>query len=78
MIGVLSGGELNPTRVMRKSIRLQGIYVGSRRMFQDMNRAIDLHGIKPVIDKEFAFDAAPAAFHEMQGQGHFGKIIVKA
>ena len=77
MIGVLSQGDFNPARVMRKSIHLQGIYVGSRRMFEDMNRAIEHHAIKPVIDQQFAFDAAPAAFHAMQSQQHFGKIVLQ-
>ena len=76
LIGILTGGQFNPTAVMRKSINLQGVYVGSRRMFADMNRAIALHGISPVIDQTFAFDQAPAAFHAMAGQGHFGKIVV--
>ena len=76
LIGILAGGQFNPTAVMRKSINLQGVYVGSRRMFADMNRAIALHGISPVIDQTFAFDQAPAAFHAMAGQGHFGKIVV--
>ena len=77
MIGVLSQGDFNPARVMRKSIHLQGIYVGSRRMFEDMNRAIEHHAIKPVLDQQFAFDAAPAAFHAMQSQQHFGKIVLQ-
>jgi len=76
LIGVLTGGTINPTAMMRKSIRLQGIYVGSRRMFEDMNRAIATHQLHPVIDRQFAFDDARAAFHHMQGAGHFGKIVV--
>jgi NADPH:quinone reductase-like Zn-dependent oxidoreductase len=46
-------------------------------MFEDMNRAIEHHAIKPVIDQQFAFDAAPAAFHAMQSQQHFGKIVLQ-
>ena len=76
LYGILAGGPCNPTAVRRKTITLQGVYVGSRRMFADMNRAIALHGISPVIDQTFAFDQAPAAFHAMAGQGHFGKIVV--
>ena len=36
-----------------KSVRLQGIFVGSRQMFEDMNRAIVLNGLKPVIGQTF-------------------------
>ena len=47
---------------MRKSIKVQGIYVGSRRMFMDMNRAIAAQRMKPVIDRTFAFEDARAAY----------------
>ena len=76
LVGVLTGGEINPTSVMRKSIRMQGIYVGSRAMFESMNRAIAANELHPVIDQRFGFDDARAAFHHMQGGGHFGKIVI--
>ena len=38
--------------------KIQGIYVGSRQMFEDMNRAISPPGMRPVIDRVFAFDEA--------------------
>jgi NADPH:quinone reductase-like Zn-dependent oxidoreductase len=76
LIGVLTGGSINPTLVMRKSIRLQGIYVGSRRMFEDMNRAIEHHAMRPVIDKTYPLDDARAAFHAMREAGHFGKLVI--
>jgi len=77
LIGVLTGGEINPTLVMRKSIHLQGIYVGSRAMFTDMNRAIAQGGLVPVVDQTFAFDKAREAFPAMPAAGHFGKLVVR-
>lgn len=77
LIGVLSGGLIDPAQAMRKSIKVQGIYVGSRRMFINMNRAIGAHAMKPVIDRTFAFDDARAAYHAMQAAGHFGKLVIK-
>jgi len=77
LIGVLTGGTINPTTVMRKSIRLQGVYVGSRRMFEDMNAALALNRIHPLIDQVFEFEGARAAYHRMRGAGHFGKLVVK-
>ena len=77
LIGVLTGGQFDPASFMRKSIRIQGIYVGSRRMFQDMNRAITLHGMKPVIDRTFAFTDARLAYHTMAAAGHFGKLVIE-
>jgi NADPH:quinone reductase-like Zn-dependent oxidoreductase len=77
LIGVLTGGQIDPALVMRKSIKLQGIYVGSRRMFMDMSRAIAAHGLKPVIDRTFAFEDARSAYHTMASAGHFGKLVIK-
>jgi len=61
-----------------RGIRLQGVLVGSREMFEAMNRAITLHELKPVIDRVFDFDDTPAAFEHLRGQAHFGKIVVRA
>ena len=76
LIGVLTGGEMNPVMIMRKSIRLQGIYVGSRAMFERMNRAIEHARLEPVIDARFAFDDARSAYHAMRAAGHFGKLVI--
>jgi NADPH:quinone reductase-like Zn-dependent oxidoreductase len=76
LIGVLTGGQINPTPIMRKSLTLHGIYVGSRAMFERMNRAIAAAGLRPIIDRRFAFDDARAAYRHMQGAGHFGKLVI--
>lgn len=77
LIGVLTGGQIDPTSVMRRSIRLQGVYVGSRRMFEDMNRAITAHELRPMIDRSFPFTAAPEAFRHMAAAGHLGKLVIE-
>lgn len=78
VIGVLSqGGGVNPVSVLQKSIKLQGIFVGSRQMFEDMNRLISQNHIKPVIDKTFDFSEIQDALKYMQSGSHFGKIVIK-
>jgi NADPH:quinone reductase-like Zn-dependent oxidoreductase len=76
LIGAMRGGQIDPAQFMRRSIRVQGIYVGSRRMFLDMNRAIEAHGLKPVIDRHVPFRDAPDAYRQMQAAGHFGKLVI--
>ncbi len=77
LIGVLTGaGTADPSLILRKSIRLQGIYVGSREMFEAMNRAMTLHQIKPVIDRTYPFEEARDAFKYMESAAHFGKIVI--
>jgi NADPH:quinone reductase-like Zn-dependent oxidoreductase len=79
LIGVLSGatGQVNPLPVLMKNVRVQGIFVGSREMFEAMNRAITLHRIRPVVDRVFPFAEAPAAFRYLESQAHFGKIVIR-
>lgn len=79
VIGVLSGeGDFNPASLLMKSVRLQGIYVGSRQMFEDMNRLFCQHPhLQPVIDKTFEFGEVGDALKYMESGSHFGKIVVK-
>lgn len=79
LIGVLSGvsGEINTASILQKSIRVQGIYVGSREMFEAMNRAIAMHTIKPIVDRVFPFAQAREALEYMESGAHFGKIAIR-
>jgi len=77
VIGALGGsGAIDPRAINRKSIRLQGIHVGSREMFAAMNRAIAHSRLKPVIDRVFDFADAKAAYLHQQSGGHLGKIVI--
>jgi NADPH:quinone reductase-like Zn-dependent oxidoreductase len=77
LIGVLSGAaEINPMLIFARRANLQGISVGSMQMFEAMNRAIAVSGLKPVIDKVFAFDDAPAAYRHLQSARHLGKVVI--
>ena len=79
VIGVLSSGDgINPVKVLQKSIKMHGIFVGSRQMFEDMNRLLTLHNhLQPVIDKTFEFGEVKDALKYMESGAHFGKIVVK-
>ena len=77
MIGVLSGGsQFNPMPVLMKNVRLQGIFVGSRAMFEAMNRAIALHKLRPVVDRVFPFAEAVAGLKHLESGTHFGKVVI--
>jgi NADPH:quinone reductase-like Zn-dependent oxidoreductase len=78
LIGVLSGlGEFNPLPAFMKCVRLQGIFVGSRSMFEAMNRAIGVNQLRPVIDRVFPFTDAIAALQHMESGAHFGKVVIR-
>ena len=79
LIGVLTGtaGPISTAAILRRHLRVQGIYVGSREMFEEMNRAIAQHGLRPHIDRGFAFDNARAAYEHLASATHAGKITIR-
>ena len=80
LIGVLTGmPDANPSPMLTlfKRLTVQGIYVGSRAMFEAMNRAIEHGGIEPVIDRTFAFDDVRSAYEYQSSGGHLGKIVIE-
>jgi len=78
MIGALTGpADFNPISVFMKAVRLQGIFVGSRSMFEDMLRGVEVGKLKPEIDRVFEFDGAREAMQYMQSGAHFGKVVIR-
>jgi NADPH:quinone reductase-like Zn-dependent oxidoreductase len=78
LIGVLAGpAQFNPVAILMKAVRVQGVFVGSRAMFEEMNAFISAKGIKPVIDRVFPFAEVVAAFRHLESGSHFGKVVVK-
>jgi NADPH:quinone reductase-like Zn-dependent oxidoreductase len=80
LIGVVAGskGDTNPLTMMMKGANLQGIYVGTTKMFEDMVRAINQSKIKPVIDRIFPFDQAADAYRHLSSANHLGKLVIIA
>ena len=79
LIGVLSGAEskLSVIPMFMKQVRLQGILVGSRETFCDMNRAITAHQLRPAVSKMFALADARDALEHLDRGLHFGKICLR-
>jgi len=79
VIGILSGAAptVSPVTILMNSVRVIGVFVGSRAMFERMNRAIEVHSIKPAIDKTFAWTEIKEALHYMESQQHVGKICLR-
>lgn len=76
LIGVLELGQIDPLPILMKSQRLHSIYMGSRQMFGDINRALSMHEVNPVVDATFALDDAREAYHAMRAAIHFGKLVI--
>jgi NADPH:quinone reductase-like Zn-dependent oxidoreductase len=79
LIGNLSGREATSEifPIVPKCATVSGIYVGSREMFEAMNRGFAHANIRPVIGQVFSFDQAPEAFSYLSKGLHFGKIVIQ-
>lgn len=77
LIGILTGaGQIDPMPLLFKNARLQGIMVGSRAMFDEMNRAMAVNEVHPVIDRIFPFTEAREAYRYLESGAHFGKVCI--
>ena len=62
--------------MMMHQLKVKGITVGTREHQQQLVRALDNTGIKPVIDSSFGLDEIADAFRHQESQKHFGKICL--
>jgi NADPH:quinone reductase-like Zn-dependent oxidoreductase len=78
VIGARSGvaGDLDRRFVLQRGLRVTGINVGSRAMFEAMNRAITAAKLKPAVDKTYPIDDAVAAYKDFATGRHFGKVVI--
>lgn len=77
VVGLLTGMPEVGADLLLRVQRLHGIRVGSLEHFEQMNRAIALHGLHPVIDRVFGFEEALQAFAHLQSQRHIGKVVIR-
>jgi NADPH:quinone reductase-like Zn-dependent oxidoreductase len=79
LLGVLTGtrGEVNTYGVFHKGLHVRGIYVGSGRMFESLNRALSATLLHPVVDRVFGFDEVRAAYEHLASGAHFGKVVIR-
>ncbi|ORC49423.1 NAD(P)-dependent alcohol dehydrogenase [Burkholderia sp. A27] len=72
-----AGPELGLLAVIGGIKRLHGIMVGSRSMLDDVVKLVDAHRIRPVVDRVFGFEDAPAAYRHLESGQHFGKVVIR-
>jgi NADPH:quinone reductase-like Zn-dependent oxidoreductase len=79
IIGGLSGfaSDVPVGALMGLNATASGIYVGSRADFEALNGFLSQHKIKPIVDKVFELEDAPAAFEAMDSGDFFGKVVIR-
>ncbi len=76
-VGVLSG-PMEPLPlpiILHKQARIQGIYVGSRQDFEEMNAGIARGQLRPVL-QSFPWTQAREVLARMEEASHFGKLVL--
>jgi len=79
LIGVVAGLEhdFNPMQILQRNARVQGITVGPMSMLKEVLRFMEVHHVRPVIDRHFGFDQASKALERLQAGAHIGKIVIQ-
>jgi alcohol dehydrogenase len=77
IVGRADDSVVIPANLLMKCIAtFRRISVGSRSSFLAMNKALEFHGTRPVIDKVFEFADAARAFEYFSRRGVFGKVVI--
>jgi NADPH:quinone reductase-like Zn-dependent oxidoreductase len=79
-VGLLSGmtSEIDLVTFMGKCARVEAVDVGSREMFEAMNKAIAFHVTRPLVDRVFGFSELREALNYLREARHFGKVCLGA
>ena len=81
LVHIGSGKALAPfaalPNLMVRNVTLKGITVGSRRMFDDLMRAVVANRISPVIDRVFPFGQALDAVRFFESSERVGKVVIE-
>jgi NADPH:quinone reductase-like Zn-dependent oxidoreductase len=79
IVGILAGyeGGVDFMTMFRSRVGFRAVTVGSRRDLEDMCRAMEQHGIRPVIDSVYAFDDARVAIAHFGARNISGKVVIQ-
>jgi NADPH:quinone reductase-like Zn-dependent oxidoreductase len=81
LIGSVTGNvapDFNVVTTFMRAVRVQGVAVGPRSVFESMNKAIARHSLRPVVDRVFdGLESFPEALAYLATGQHFGKIAVR-
>ncbi|MGY6018724.1 zinc-dependent alcohol dehydrogenase family protein [Streptomyces spinosirectus] len=69
--------EITTDALASSLVTLRRLFVGSRAHFERMNRAITLHGLRPVVDRVFPYEEVHAAYRYYATGAAFGKVVIR-
>ncbi|MCT9010096.1 zinc-dependent alcohol dehydrogenase family protein [Streptomyces rhizosphaerihabitans] len=72
-----NGIEISNAAYAASLATIRRVFVGSRAHFESMNRALELHGTRPVVDRVLGFDEVREAFRYYESGAAFGKVVIR-
>jgi NADPH:quinone reductase-like Zn-dependent oxidoreductase len=76
LVATLGAGGSIDARQLASMELVNRVFVGSRASFEAMNRAIQVHALRPVVDRVFAFKNAVDALLHFEARHHVGKVVI--
>lgn len=78
LMGIFRGDRatFDPRVLNGRLVTIRRVAVGSRAAFEYMNRAVSLHGLRPVVDRVFPFSEAKDAYRYLEDRKHVGKVVI--
>ncbi|MFJ5777069.1 NAD(P)-dependent alcohol dehydrogenase [Streptomyces sp. NPDC093094] len=79
LVGDVTGAwaPLDPRLLLGAAATVRTPAVGSRAQFVRMNEFIGRHRLRPVVDRVFPFEEAPAAYRHYESARPFGKVVIE-
>ena len=81
LVGSVTGNvasDFSVVTTFMRAVRVQGVAVGPRSVFESMNKAIACHALRPIVDRVFdGLESFPEALVYLAEGQHFGKIAVR-
>lgn len=71
-----TGPPVDVRALFDAGVRIRPLAVGSRAQFLELTRALAVHGVRPVLDRAFAFDELAEAYARHRSGQAFGKVVV--
>lgn len=59
------------------SVNARGNFVGNKSQFERMNRALEIGGVIPIVDKVFEFEQLKEAYEYLLSGKMIGKVVVR-
>lgn len=76
LIGLISGWPNAASALFASGVDITPIKVGSRSDYEDINRAVAFHGMRPHISARYDFEQLPEALAQLKEGRHLGKIVL--